>query len=119
MSILRLFQLMEQQLAEFDLQSFIDSITYVTDRGANFVKAFRSNKVLYCVVHRLNNILKRCFYQNPKRKTNISPDKLVHTSTSIINTKMTPVKMRTVTTVFPCGSPEIDENTNEIDEEDS
>jgi hypothetical protein len=109
---------MEQQLSEFDLQSFMDTITYVTDRGANFVKAFRSNKVLYCVLHRMNNILKRCFYQNPTKKLNISPGKLVHTSTSIINAKKTPVKMKTVTTVYPeSGSPEVEDGGYEIDEE--
>ena len=47
---------MVEQLSEFGLQPFMDSITYVTDRGANFVKAFWSNKVLFCMVHRMNNI---------------------------------------------------------------
>jgi hypothetical protein len=110
---------MEEQLSEFNLQSFMDTITYVTDRGANFVKAFRSNRVLFCVVHRLNNILKRCFYQNPNKKSNISPDKLVHTSTSIINNKVTPVKIKTVTTVLPCASPEIEEYDYKGEEEES
>ena len=109
---------MEQQLSEFSLQSFMDTITYVTDRGANFIKAFLSNKVLFCVVHRMNNILKRCFYQNPIKKASSSPVKLVHTSTSIVNVDRTPVKMKTTTTVFPAGSPEIEECDYRMDEEE-
>ena len=109
---------MEEQLSDFDLQSFMDTITYVTDRGANFVKAFRSNKVLFCVVHRMN-ILKRCFYQIPSKKSNISPRKLVHTSTSIINKEVTPVKMKSVTTIVPAGSPEVEESDYKIHEEES
>ncbi len=97
----------------------MESITYVTDRGANFIKAFRSNKVLLCVVHRMNNVLKRCFFQNPTKKSNPSPGKLVHTSTSIINTEVTPVKMKTVTTVFPNASPEVEENELNISEDKS
>jgi hypothetical protein len=45
----------------------MDLITFVTDRSSNFVKGLRSFKVLYCVAHRLNNILKTTFYQQPKR----------------------------------------------------
>ncbi|CAF1138153.1 unnamed protein product [Didymodactylos carnosus] len=108
--------LMEQQLSEFGLQSFMDTITYVTDRGANFLKAFRSNKVLLCVVHRMNNVLKRCFYQNPSKKSTHSPDKLVHTTTS---SEATPVKMKTMTTACPTASPEIEESNFKIDEEES
>jgi hypothetical protein len=110
---------MQQQLTNFGLETFMDTITYVTDRGANFIKAFRSNKVLLCVVHRMNNVLKRCFFQNPTKKSNPSPGKLIHTSTSSINTEMTPMKMKTVTTVFSNGSPEIEENELNITEEES
>lgn len=52
---------MENQLAQFNLDQRMNQITFVTDRGSNFLKAFRLHKALYCVAHRLNNILKRCF----------------------------------------------------------
>lgn len=99
---------MEQELVEFGLQSFMDTITYVTDRGANFIKAFRSNKVLVCVVHCMSNVLKRCFFQNPSKKSNPSPEKLLHMSTSVINVQGTPVKMKGATTVCLNGSPQIE-----------
>ena len=38
----------------------------VSDRGSNFVKCFRQMGVqpLYCFGHRLNNVLKKVFFQN-------------------------------------------------------
>jgi hypothetical protein len=42
----------------------------MSDRGANFVKAFAIHNPLYCFGHRLNNILAICFFQQPKKKQN-------------------------------------------------
>ena len=38
------------------------------DRGSNFRKEFRGFDPLFCFGHRLNNILKRSFFQNQTRK---------------------------------------------------
>jgi hypothetical protein len=100
---------LEEQLALFDLHRFMNNIVYVTGRGANFVKSFRSHRVLFCVAHRLNNVLKRCFYQNPTKKQSVSPGEMYHLSTtSILNSELTPVKTKTVTTTFANASPEVD-----------
>lgn len=40
----------------------MDKITYVCDRGSNFVKGLEDYDVVHCFPHRLNNILKRTFY---------------------------------------------------------
>jgi hypothetical protein len=42
----------------------------MTDRGANFVKAFAVYNPINCFGHRLNNILKICFFQCTKKKKN-------------------------------------------------
>jgi hypothetical protein len=103
--------LLEEQLALFDLDRLMNNIVFVTDRGANFVKSLRSHTVLFCVAHRLSNVLKRCFYQNPQKKQGVSPDKIHHLSTaSAINADVTPVKTKTATTMFANASPEVDED---------
>lgn len=103
--------MMKEQLDLFDLGNQIDKITFVTDRGANFKKAFYSHKVLYCVAHRLNNILKRCFYytDKKKRKNNKSPAEAVQSSTKVVEAAITPTKKKTTTTRAACASPEFEE----------
>lgn len=109
---------MEQQLISFGLQSFMDNITFVTDRGSNFIKAFRSNKVLLCVAHRMNNILKRCFYQNPAKKSQSLSSKASHSSTIVMNLEATPAKKK-VAVAVPADSPEMEENECGGNEEES
>ncbi len=48
----------------------------MTDRGPNFVKAMKNYSSYFCFVHRLNNILVLCFYQNEsiKNQTTTSSD---------------------------------------------
>ena len=106
--------MMKEQLDLFDLGNQIDKITFVTDRGANFKKAFYSHKVLYCAAHRLNNILKRCFYHTDKkkRKNSKSPAKVVQSSTKVAETEITPNKKKTTTARAACASPELDEEPN-------
>ena len=41
------------------------------DRGSNFRKAFSGFQPLFCFGHRLNNILKRAFFQHQKRGSNV------------------------------------------------
>ncbi len=108
---------MENQLAQFDLDRYMDDITYVTDRGSNFIKAFRSHKVLYCVAHRLNNILKRCFYQNPIKQTATSSNKVLQPAIICPDIQETPTKQKRVSTVRVEASPEVEDNM-EITPED-
>jgi hypothetical protein len=111
---------MEDQLAQFNLGQYMDNITFVTDRGSNFVKAFRTHKVLFCVAHRLNNILKRCFYQNPtKKKTTKSSDNFVHPVTTITQIEETPKKRKTISTTYLQASPEVEDNAQNVQEDDS
>jgi len=110
---------MEKQLAQFDLLQYMNDITFVTDRGSNFLKAFRSHKALYCVAHRLNNILKRCFYQNLGKKTTKSKDKTVHPITTITQIEETPKKKKTISTTYMQQSPEYKDHPIRKDEDES
>ncbi|CAF1533718.1 unnamed protein product [Adineta ricciae] len=77
-------EMLEKQLSVFNLHEVMDKITFVSDRGSNFVSALRNYNVLYCVAHRLNNILKRTFYQGlKKKKKNMTPMKSFTFSTNI------------------------------------
>lgn len=101
-------QVIEEQLKAYDLFEHIDLITFVTDRGSNFVCALRQFKVLHCVAHRLNNVLKRAFYQQPKKKKKEknTPNKTI--SKIIVETETTPSKTmrKTTTTTSMHSSPE-------------
>ncbi|CAF2939679.1 unnamed protein product [Rotaria sp. Silwood2] len=115
-----IYRLMESQLAQFCLDQYMDSITFVTDRGSNFIKAFRLNKVLFCVAHRLNNILKRCFYQIPmKNKKNKSLNTSVRSNTTITEIQETPKKKKKRCIVNLQPSPEIGDFTEGICEDES
>ncbi|CAF5125033.1 unnamed protein product, partial [Rotaria sp. Silwood1] len=48
----------------------LSQLNFVSDRGSNFMKALKPYSPVYCVAHRLNNIIKTCFYQTAiiKRK---------------------------------------------------
>ncbi|CAF1209747.1 unnamed protein product [Adineta ricciae] len=54
-------------LAPFGLDN-LHLLTFVSDRGSNFVKALKPYRSFFCLAHRLNNILKRAFYQNNLNK---------------------------------------------------
>ena len=70
--------MLEDQLAVFGLKELMDKITFVTDRGSNFIKALMNFRVILCVAHRLNNVLKKTFFQeSSKKKKIISPGKLL------------------------------------------
>lgn len=45
----------------------------MSDRGSNFQKAFKSFNPLFCFGHRLNNVLKRGFFQTQKKKKKKTP----------------------------------------------
>jgi len=104
---------MVNQLSNFGLNHYMDDIVYVTDRGSNFVKAFQSHKVLFCVAHRLNNVLKRCFYQNPIKKPNASSNKA---SQPVI--QETPTKQKAPLTRRNEASPEVEDEIQNVPEDD-
>ncbi|CAM4976277.1 unnamed protein product [Rotaria socialis] len=118
---------LKAQLSVFGLKELMDKITFVTDRGANFIKALMAFRVLLCVAHRLNNVLKKTFYQEiSKKNTIVSPGKILTTSTSVCRTEITPTKteMTTITTrTFTQASSEVNEedidDKNDIDTEES
>ncbi|CAF2045445.1 unnamed protein product [Rotaria magnacalcarata] len=124
---LNVLKMLEAQLSVFGLKELMDKITFVTDRGANFIKALMAFRVLLCVAHRLNNVLKKTFYQEiSKKNTIVSPGKILTTSTSVCRTEITPTKteMTTITTrTFTQASSEVNEedidDKNDIDTEES
>ena len=46
----------------------LSRLHFVIDRGSNLVKALKPYRSLYCYGHRLNNVLKRSFFQSNKKK---------------------------------------------------
>lgn len=46
----------------------LSDVTFVSDRGANFLKALKRFQAYSCAAHRLNNIVKRCFFCEEKHK---------------------------------------------------
>lgn len=60
-------QVLEEHLREFGIDD-LSSVNIVSDRGSNFVAAFRDFDSLFCFGHRMTNIVKVTFFQNVKRK---------------------------------------------------
>jgi hypothetical protein len=58
---------MKKALEPFGITD-LSKLNFVSDRGSNFVKALKPYSPTYCVCHRLNNIIKKCFYQTCKKK---------------------------------------------------
>ena len=46
----------------------LSEVTFVSDRGTNFLKALKRFQAYSCIAHRLNNIVKHCFFVNEKNK---------------------------------------------------
>ena len=55
------------------------NVNIITDRGSNFIKCFAKYEPIYCFGHRLNNVLKLCFFHHQKKK------KKVHLTTNDIS----------------------------------
>jgi hypothetical protein len=58
---------MNKALASFDIN--LSNTNIMCDRGSNFVKCFKYYNPLHCYAHRLNNIIKKCFFQTQKKRT--------------------------------------------------
>jgi hypothetical protein len=58
---------LEKALSRFEIVD-LSEVTFVSDRGANFLKALKCFQAYSCAAHRLNNIVKRCFFVNEKHK---------------------------------------------------
>ena len=59
---------MEKALSRFEIVDIAD-VTFVSDRGANFLKALKRFQAYSCAAHRLNNIVKKCFFVQDKIKS--------------------------------------------------
>ncbi|CAF2226325.1 unnamed protein product [Rotaria magnacalcarata] len=90
-----IYQLMEKQLLEFGLDQYMDNIYFVTDRGSNFLKAFRSNK------------------NTTKEKITKSIDGINYTTTQI---EETPKKKKSNSTKYLQASPEFEDYSQSIDD---
>ena len=58
---------MVKALNQFEIVD-LSEVTFVSDRGTNFLKALKRFQAYSCVAHRLNNIVKHCFFVNEKNK---------------------------------------------------
>ena len=110
MHFLLLFQLIREQLSIYKIDSFMDLITFVIDRGSNFIKGLHEFRLMFCVAHRLNGILKKTFFQIP-----VAEKKSPLKAPSIMSNEITPTK---TTTYVPQLSPEISFNDEPYDEEE-
>lgn len=45
----------DKYLKEFELEPFIENVTFVTDRGTNMVSALRNSNHIHCFAHLINN----------------------------------------------------------------
>ncbi|CAF4648104.1 unnamed protein product, partial [Didymodactylos carnosus] len=57
------------QLKKFGLEYYFDNkkLSFMSDRGSNIIKALAGQELSFCFGHRINNILKKTFYQTPQK----------------------------------------------------
>ena len=58
---------MVKALNQFEIVD-LSEVTFVSNRGTNFLKALKRFQAYSCDAHRLNNIVKHCFFFNEKNK---------------------------------------------------
>lgn len=68
-------------LEQFDLPD-LSRLSFMSDRGANLVKALREYDTLFCFLHRINNVLKRAFFQSRNQQNRSNKQKSTQSSAS-------------------------------------
>ncbi len=68
-------------LEQYDLCD-LSRLSFISDRGANLVKALREYDTLFCFLHRVNNILKRAFFQSKNKQNRLTKSKTAQSSAS-------------------------------------
>jgi hypothetical protein len=81
LSIIPLVQVLQSEMTVFGIDD-LSTINIVCDRGSNFLKAFRDLHPITCYGHRLNNVLKRSFFQYQKQSPTPSAISVEKTSIS-------------------------------------
>jgi hypothetical protein len=71
---------MRKALSPFEIS--LSNVNIMCDRGSNFVKCFKHYGPLHCFAHRLNNLLKKCFFQYGKKRRAAAGSK-IQTATAI------------------------------------
>ncbi len=74
-------QVLETEMKRFGIDD-LTTTTIVCDQGANFLKAFRHLYPITCHGHKLNNVLKRSFFQHQKQPSISLSDFNENSSTS-------------------------------------
>ncbi|CAF1294249.1 unnamed protein product [Rotaria sordida] len=99
-------------LSDFGITNLMN-VNIITDCGSNFIKCFAQYEPLYCFGHRLNNILKTCFFQQQKKKK-----KQIQLTTNDISTEREPTLTTTGLTVQTEGLSSSSEfNSSESEQE--
>ncbi|CAF4052179.1 unnamed protein product, partial [Rotaria sordida] len=92
-----ILETLRRHLSEYGIRDLVD-VNIISDRGSNFVKAFAIYNPIYCFGHRLNNILKICFFQQQKKEKNKPNELSTTTNTTSINSATT---INSTTNVVP------------------
>ena len=112
--------MIEEQLIVFSLDEFIERITFVMDRGRNFMNRLRNFPVLVYVVHGIKKILKRTFYQEiKKKKENVAPVKSFTISKYTTNIEVIPKKIQRTTTLITRAVSSPDISRDSFDDDDT
>ncbi|CAF1155607.1 unnamed protein product [Adineta steineri] len=60
----------------------LSKLSFMSDRGANLIKALEDYETLFCFPHRINNVLKRAFFQLPVHRIKTNPPATTQPSAS-------------------------------------
>ncbi|CAF4236939.1 unnamed protein product, partial [Rotaria sp. Silwood2] len=102
---------LKEELKDFGIHDLTE-VQWISDRGSNFMGAFREYNPIYCFAHRLNNILKELFHQNIRKKdasqnqTTTERNEICESNYKLTSTQRTAVE-------------KIDEYSTESEDEDS
>ncbi|CAF2076585.1 unnamed protein product, partial [Rotaria magnacalcarata] len=86
-----ILKVLQEHIVEFGIDD-LALVNIVSDRGSNFVAAFRDSQPLFCFGHRLNNIVKTTFFgniNNKKKPTSNAPT-TVNRNVAIVSTTIKP-----------------------------